>query len=107
MQLTQAQRARWENWPSLSDEERAQARAELAVMRGEEWEADEERAKPLAEADVGAPPEDEWANLSQVLDYMHAELRSIRFRLGVLVFFLVILPFVLGLIVGLIVGLTN
>jgi hypothetical protein len=43
MQLTPTQRANWENWTSLSEEERERARADVAMLRGDEWESDEER----------------------------------------------------------------
>ena len=110
MELTDAQRARWEEWENLSDEEQAEARAEVAMRRGEEWESDEERGQrltqrlPETDADAADLHEEEWKALSQFLYAIHQELKSIRFRLGVLVFFIVILPFVFGFIVGFAVG---
>jgi hypothetical protein len=117
MDMTDAQRARWEEWETLSDEERAQRRveADTAAAHGEAWEdlSEGERAEADAaeRSDLGASKvaADGPAGPTEVemLDRILHELENIRFRLGVLVFFIVILPFVVGLIVGLTAGLTN
>lgn len=98
MQMSDAERARWERWDNLSDDERTR-------ILEREADAAAERDDPGA-SEVAAGPPAEPTQI-EMLDRILRELENIRFRLGVLILFFVILPFVLGLIAGLIAALST
>lgn len=98
MQMSDAQRARWEEWEKLSDEERNRLLSHEADAATETVEIG--TSETLADP---APPLSEL----EVLDRILHELENIRFRLGVLVFWFVLLPILAGLIAWIIVAVST
>lgn len=88
-------------WARLSDKEVAQRETEAQAR--EEAARDAEGSEPEWAADDEDAPIDAQAVQIRIL----AELQTIRYRLGVLVLFFVVIPIAVGLIVGFAVGFNN
>jgi hypothetical protein len=96
MELSDAERARWEEWNSLTDEERTR-------VLEREADAATEKAQPDGEIPAVAPQSSELEALDRILH----ELENIRFRLGVLVFWFVLLPILAGVVAWIVVSVST
>lgn len=92
-------------WARVSDDELAQRDAENLERETQAQATETSSSAPIG---IGPPlgaPGDEPLDADVVQIKILSELQAIRFRLGVLVWFLVIIPIAVGFIVGFAIGL--